>query len=1162
VLPPLLFKKLFRQDLLVASIFRNFLLAERILRSAGCTPISVPALPATHQHPMWQSWDLAAELCLSQLAAHRAGTPSTLLSPANSPARHHAPTNSPMRISRTTSNLGSLERILAIPNASSHAHAKQVSGQSKPLKFVNSTFYSNQLTAFEVWLEFGSETKQPPEQLPIVLQVLLSQAHRLRALVLLARFLDLGSWATNLALSVGIFPYVLKLLQSPAKDLREVLVFIWAKILELDKSCQDDLVKDGGQAYFITVLASPKLSTSLRTLAAFVLTVIMDNCNAGKAACLHDKRLLQTCLAQLSHPDPLFRRWLIFCLAKLWEDNEDSKWAAIRAGAHERLCSLLTDPVPEVRAAVVYALGAFIGIDERASAESREQRNNIELNLGVTLPVITADASPMVRKELIIALSRLVSSYESRFREVALEWWQEEMKLVNKLRKKAQKPADPLQSSSPTSDDRIYRMQQSSVYACLWKVVLSLRTDPFPTLAAMVESVVHRIHCKIDTIVQYNRREQHQMPSRHSVLTSRSQNTLLLDGAPIGQVVSQRTTSSTNVAATPPRPESKRQSTSNRSKISRSVGNLFSSSSSSSSSSFSSSQQSSSQTTHTGTDSPQSGSQGGGSGHGGPTDYTQDQRLGLLWRRHPGLMMALDKNGELRSVLYQWSCEYFTKPLLCCTNRSPAAYLSSVARCSNNAKEPGHYFFSFSHSPCEHTAEKNSSGALNNVNPSPAPVSNATDSLTLPFSVANVNSASSSSVGGGEESSSELDSATNQLESPFNAEQAWIERRNNRIISSAKWLYNRTRDSGGKDKSSPKLDYQLAILDNDSVMAYQMVFHPFEPLLYACSDKDRVHIWDWQKGTQLARFSNGNPLGTRITNVRLINPNRRALLATGSSEGVVRIWNTNIDGGPALVSSNALLGKSSGTSHATHLPYSSHHYSSNHLVTAWKALTEFVPRSRGAGLVFDWRQEFGTLAASGDIASIRVWDVERELCIQDCQTGCDSSVSCLSAVKTALSPNSLLAGFGNGNLRTFDCRAPSTRYTMGLRFGEGHDNWIVNADISPSKQMMISGSIDGHVKIWDLRKSSVPVQTIKRKAVMTSLAIHPYAPIFVCGYQTQRITVFDYLGQELSIIKYHEGFLGQRIGPIASLAFHPYLLYLAAGATDSIISVYEGWMPK
>ena len=48
-LPRTLFQKLFRQDLLVASLFRNFLLAERVMRSYDCTPVSQPSLPPTHQ---------------------------------------------------------------------------------------------------------------------------------------------------------------------------------------------------------------------------------------------------------------------------------------------------------------------------------------------------------------------------------------------------------------------------------------------------------------------------------------------------------------------------------------------------------------------------------------------------------------------------------------------------------------------------------------------------------------------------------------------------------------------------------------------------------------------------------------------------------------------------------------------------------------------------------------------------------------------------------------------------------------------------------------------------------------------------------------------------------------------------------------------------------
>ena len=66
-LPRALFQKLFRQDLLVASLFRNFLLAERVMRSYDCTPVSHPSLPPTHQHPMWQAWDLAVDISLSQL---------------------------------------------------------------------------------------------------------------------------------------------------------------------------------------------------------------------------------------------------------------------------------------------------------------------------------------------------------------------------------------------------------------------------------------------------------------------------------------------------------------------------------------------------------------------------------------------------------------------------------------------------------------------------------------------------------------------------------------------------------------------------------------------------------------------------------------------------------------------------------------------------------------------------------------------------------------------------------------------------------------------------------------------------------------------------------------------------------------------------------------
>ena len=48
--------------------------------------------------------------------------------------------------------------------------------------------------------------------------------------------------------------HILKLLQSSVRELRPLLVFVWAKILAVDYSCQQDLVRDQSHKYSLTML--------------------------------------------------------------------------------------------------------------------------------------------------------------------------------------------------------------------------------------------------------------------------------------------------------------------------------------------------------------------------------------------------------------------------------------------------------------------------------------------------------------------------------------------------------------------------------------------------------------------------------------------------------------------------------------------------------------------------------------------------------------------------------------------------------------------------------------------------------------------------------------------------------------------------------------------
>lgn len=514
-----IFTKLYRSDLLVASLFRNFLLAERIMKNFHCTPHTYPPLPPTNTHPMWAQWDLAVDAMLRQL-------PDLL------------------RNEETV-------------------HGKEVSAPSleKTPAHIQSRFFTDHLKAFNVWISRGGSAltklgpgslapassdgvfevgmangngesttseqsqhllpRKPPEQLPIVLQLLLSQPHRVQALALLAKFVDLGPWAVRCALQIGIFPFISKLLQSPANDLRPILIFIWARILAVDPSCQADLYHNNqGYKYFANALALPddvnasfSNASEQRAMCCFILSAICRGFPAAQSACW-EAHVFDNCYERLDEADFLPRQWMALCIGQMWDGNDDMKIYGVDRGTQDKLLSMLGDKSPEVRTAALFALGTFMGASGSADPSKRggggtgsmyhvDERTHCRLEVLVaTTAALTTkdDASPMVRKELLIVLSCFVKEWRGYF--VVVSWLYVEAERRRTGTSQKHKGSEDFDGEAindwldSLEDEEGYHKDSRVLFRSFYTIyafLLEMAGDPYPEVAAYAQTLVDYI---------------------------------------------------------------------------------------------------------------------------------------------------------------------------------------------------------------------------------------------------------------------------------------------------------------------------------------------------------------------------------------------------------------------------------------------------------------------------------------------------------------------------------------------------------------------------------------------------------------------------------------------------------------------------------------------
>ncbi|XP_030381104.1 regulatory-associated protein of mTOR [Scaptodrosophila lebanonensis] len=1074
-LPRDLFQRLFRQDLLVASLFRNFLLAERILRSHDCTPVSLPPLPPCFRHPMWNAWDLVVDLALQQL-------PDIL--------EHNA-----------------VYRQLP--------------------------FFEDQLTAFQVWLDSESESRTPPEQLPIVLQVLLSQVHRLRALELLARFLDLGPWAVNLALGVGIFPYVLKLLQSSTRELRPVLVFIWAKILAVDPSCQVDLVKE--YKYFLSVLQDNTVSKEHRTLSAFVLASIVHNFLLGQTSALQGP-LLSICLEQLNDGSWLLRQWLAICLGVLWQNFEKARWSGARDLAHEKLYVLLRDSIPEVRAAAVFALGTFIS---SVTDRSEEQANNIDRIIAITLlETVGEDMSPLVRLELAAALQWMVLLFESQFITVYASEHSNcsTSSLVAGGERSASithgMPGAPsgagLSHSSTHSLERhttirrgvsyssISNMSTSStaastttipfqsIFTKLWQGICNLGHDPFPLVATTAQKIINYI---VDAHAH--------MREAALIITDKE------------ATIATEKCSSLSVSL-PPSPNTRTRYL-------------------------------------------------GGGGESPPIGTTGNAGIyqGRVW----AALRLPNSTGDPQHVL--------RKRRTSSMNDETDSGLASAATMNlggdNGASGAG--VSVGSHSAHSSGSESNHYHEPGKVRMQPRPI---VATKFLPWAISYFTRAGKnrySSAEGSEEGRQRWPVDKNSAELRRRAYSymrnerirrcAFEQRSDKRLVRqySYSWV-RRTQFTPAIVKLLP-YEQEIAVAYKEKVLIYDWhrnAGHTFEPKTAAQSHGAGANGNSSLNGSTPRKHGVGATSGinagansatnfARVSSIEFLNTQDIGLVLAAYYDGVIRVWQSTGSG----AGSSGEETRSSETRLITAwdaLPPAAYHNISSYGSGSGSASLLRHQRTsmsdhNSTGIVTAWQQYSQHLVVGGGACKfLRIWDVERELKLCDLQLGRETTVRVLSPFVSNVRSDLIIAGCSDGSVRLFDKRC--TPQDARIRVYREHATHIMHACLRANETDLVTGCKAGKVFVFDLRARSQTGVLYQWEAGenVTAFASHQFADAVACG-NAAKISIYSLNGRTQSVLRSNEGFMGSKIGHPTCLSFHTYKMQLAVGFVDNTVAVYS-----
>jgi len=304
----------------------------------------------------------------------------------------------------------------------------------------------------------------------------------------------------------------------------------------------------------------------------------------------------------------------------------------------------------------------------------------------------------------------------------------------------------------------------------------------------------------------------------------------------------------------------------------------------------------------------------------------------------------------------------------------------------------------------------------------------------------------------------------------------------------------------------------VKILHGHISEVYSITFSPNDQTLVSAAQDSTVRFWDVSKGVcvrTLQGHSSG-ALSVSISPVCLPHTYRESaaspegidcILATGSSDGLVRLW--DIASG---YSTKILQGHTDWVWSVSFSPDGSilASGSDDNSIKLWDVISGYcittINDHSGGVISVTFSPDGQTLASASRDMSVKLWDIYQHKCIKTLVGHTDA----IWSVSFSPDGNTLATGSGDCLVKLWDVREGKSITTL-----PGHTDGVWSVSFSQDGKILASGSVDNSIRLWDTSNFTCVKVLQEHTSTVWSVSFSPDGCILASASSDQTIRLWD-----------------------------------------------------